>query len=69
MNNNELKKFNFIREITHDIAKYNSQMLKLLDDNKNMLKDGQVLDDLHGHLSFWLAKYRGRKDDPDMSIV
>jgi hypothetical protein len=67
MNKVELGKFDFIHQITQDMAKYNFELFKLLDDNKNILNE--ELWHLHDHLQYWLAKYRAKKDNPDMCLV
>ena len=69
MNSEELKRFRFIRQLTEDMAKYNSEMFNLLDENKSFLNDGQVLWELYDHLQIWLAKYRSKKDDPHTCLV
>ena len=69
MNNEELKRFRFICELTEDIAKYNSETFKLLEENKTILNDSKYLWDLYGHLQIWLAKYRCQKDNLHPSMV
>jgi len=69
MSNEELKRFRFIRELTEDIAKYNSEMFQMIDENKDVLNDGQILWDLYDHIKLWIAKYRSQKDNPHMCLV
>lgn len=69
MNDDQLKKFRFIRQITEDMARYNLEIFKLLEDNPSYLKDCPYLEQLHDHLQLWLAKYRAQKDNPDMCLV
>ena len=69
MDERERRRFNFIRQITEDLAKHNQDMFTLLDDNRARLKDGEELTLLYDHLQFWLSKYRSQKDDPDMCLI
>lgn len=69
MNNEQQRKFRFIRQITEDIAKYNQQILELLTKNHDFLADSPLLKRLEEHLEFWLSKYRALKDDPGTSLI
>jgi len=69
MNAEEKRKFDFIREMTDDMAKNNQATLSMLENNKYALRDGNDLIDLQEHLQFWLAKYRSLKDDADVCLI
>lgn len=65
MNDDEKRKFKFIRQITERIAEYNSKTVTLLKENrhKKVYTETSDLQLLLDHLQFWLDKYNAYKND------
>ncbi len=68
-NRDEKFKAEYIRQLTDQLHKYNSEILQILDDNDELFYDMPMLRALHDHLNLWLAKYNASKKRKDMFMI
>ena len=59
----------YICQLSQNLSKYNSDVLKLLDDNYEYLIDMPELSKLHRHLNLWLAKFRNLENKPNVCLI